>query len=294
MSPSEKRILENSSPKNNLLSLFIRIDIFNTFKSLISSNFQGWTIRHPNLLIDFVDKEVTYQGLTLLVSLKSLPEKHSVPYLKLIEDTKKYKKDQLYFLENPKLLYNPDFYYEGFPFYDRKHLKFEDEGLSIGIFQSASSTDASPENVFSMYVARTRHVTIEYPDFHQRTYNPDEASRISYFCGRVLSLGLTNLEILVLHQILVNRDMFQSIGCLKLEQLSLISCWWDLGGFSHDPQKALFKRLHIIQYYKAFITLGSLLHENLEELIIDSHVPSYNPFNQCTLHASKCGKLRHM
>ena len=241
-----------------------------------------------------VDKEVTYQGFDFTCQPKSLPEKHSVPYLKLIKDTKKYKKDQLYFLENPKPLYNPGFYYEGLSIFDTKYLRFEDEDLSIGVFQSVSSMDASPKKVFSMYVARSRHVRIEYLDSHRRKYDPEEASRISYFCRKILSLGLKNLKVLVLHQILIDQDILRSIGCLKLEQLSLISCWWDLGSYSHDPPKALFKRLHIIQYEEAFIAQGSLLHENLEELVINSHAPSSNPFNYCTLHASKCGKLKHV
>ena len=85
-----------------------------------------------------VGKQIVSHESDFIYPSMSLPKKHSIPYLKLVEDTKKYKRDQLYFLENPKLLYSPDFYYES-PRIE-SYSNFEDEGLSIGIFQSASST----------------------------------------------------------------------------------------------------------------------------------------------------------
>jgi hypothetical protein len=221
-----------------------------------------------------------------------LPEGYPAQFLRPSRDIKNYNKNQLYFLKNPRVMYNPVFYYEGLSIDDAPRLNFRDEGLSIGVFQSVFQTDACPNNVISMYIARSRPLKTKHLDVHHRTYDSEEKSRISYFCRQVFSLNLVNLRILVLYQILLDDSVLQKIGCLKLELLHLISCWWDLKRVGYDaPLKASFKRLHITQYDNAFVTYGWLLHKKLEELVINSHVPSPEPF---FLWATECNRLERM
>ena len=148
-----------------------------------------------------------------------------------------------------------------------------------------------------MYISRTRHVKTGYPcpgclDFSRTTYDLREASRISHFCRKVLSLGLKNLKVLVLHRILLDDDMLQIIGLSELEQLDLISCWWDLKDVSYySPSKIPFRRLHITHYDDAFVTDGQLLHSKLEELVLNAHLPSPRPLS---LDATNCDELKHV
>ena len=246
-----------------------------------------------------VDGQVAGQEFDFTCQPKSLPKEHSIPYLKLIGDTKKYKKDPLYFLENPKLLYNSHFYCGSRHSSLWSPTALEYDGFSIGAFKSASLTDVSLDEFFSMYISRSKPLEPKFQGYLPPTYDPEEVSRISCFCRGALSLGLTGLKVLVLHQIFLDDNILDTISCLKLELLHLISCWWQWAGFEFmyrdgrwtTRQCNFFKRLHITLSDNPFYTNGSLLHDELEEFIINSHSNLSRPL---CLDASECYKLKHM
>jgi hypothetical protein len=224
-----------------------------------------------------IEDQVT--GLEFDFSCKpiSLSKEYPVQFSRLVEDTGKYTKDRLHFLKNPEVLCDSTFCRDD---------------LSIGIFQSASLGRYFSRQVFSMYIAGSKHIRFECIEPSYRDYYQKEASRISRFSMFIHPSGLTNLRILIFHQILLNDELFQNIAPLDLELLHLVSCGWDLKAIDPNvPLAASFRRLHITQYDDAIVTNGRLLHSELEELIVNSHATRPRLL---FLDAKKCEVLKHV
>jgi hypothetical protein len=227
-----------------------------------------------------------------------LPEEHSTLLSSLIEEIKKYKKGQPYFLENPKSMYDPSIYPDRLSaVVDTSRKRLLKEGLSIGVAQPFLAEDASPNYVSLMFISRSRHLALKecIQATYSQIYDSKEASNISFFCRRFLSLKLPELKILVIHRILIDDSLLHGIARSDFELLHLISCWWDLRGpdASGIPRKnPSFKRLHLTYYESAFMADGRLLHSELEELIVNSYVPPRK--GQLWLDLRDCHKLKHM